>query len=505
VFTFKNVAMVSALLVLASLAGFISQLVLARAFGATVEMDAYFAILSIPTILAGMAPVVFTAIILPSLASLRGNRLEREQLEGTLFYLVLLLTLLVALLGWLLSVLLVPLLLPDLTMGFRVVITQAAIMIWGATGISLLVSYLGALRIANRLFGRVALSGLLPPLSIILSVELLGRWLGIRSMAFGLLIASGLQFALLFPNTIPSLNPRNIVLNSHSEIKVISSRLAPVILSMLPFTAFGFISVFWASSLPTGSISFLGYSQGFAGFLTVAAGYGVAVVSFPDLAEEFASGDSRLALEMFTYRLRYVFLFALFGAMLLISLREPFLSLFYQRGAFDALSVQGVARVLPWYLVGAVGGACLNFLRVLYFALDDAVAFARISVTIPIIYFVLAGLLSHRFSFQGIGIAYAMVWLIYFVIAMARVQGRWFGLWSIELTSFMTRATFTALASGLLASSFLAVAASTMPLWGALILGTAAAVAAFLILANWPFHLEEVGLVMHRLRMICKV
>ena len=52
---FKNSLLVSICLILSAFLGFIAQIIFANKFGASVEMDIYFKILSIPAIITGIS------------------------------------------------------------------------------------------------------------------------------------------------------------------------------------------------------------------------------------------------------------------------------------------------------------------------------------------------------------------------------------------------------------------------------------------------------------------
>ena len=96
-----------------------------------------------------------------------------------------------------------------------------------------------------------------------------------------------------------------------------------VTLSLLPFTILVPIAYFWASKLEIGSVSYLGYSQSFAGFLSVAVSMGISIVSFPDLADKFANEKGRDSLYKFEKTLRYVLLIAMIIVGLFIAIRIP--------------------------------------------------------------------------------------------------------------------------------------------------------------------------------------
>lgn len=490
--TFINAFTISGLSVLARLLGFISQIILARTFGTSMEMDAYFAVLSIPTILSGIAPVIFSAVLMPSLMSLKSNDFERQRLARMLLGQAAVLSIFVAGLGWLISPLVVQMFFPQLPTDLNIVTVQASRWVWAASGVSMLVSYMSAIRNADRRFGRVAFIVLLPAATIIACVLTLSSHLGIRSIALGLFISSLLQAGILFPCTFPALSLRAIAPTYHPDLRLILERIVPVILSLLPFTILGFITVYWAVGLPTGCVSYLGYSQGFAGFLSVAVGYGISVVSFPDMAEKFATGCGDSVFSVFEHRLHYVFLLAALGAVFIFVLRMPILGIAYQHGNFSSASLQGVASVLPWYLIGAVGIACLNLLRTFYYSMGNVIPLAGLGVAVPIAYFALAGWLSRWLSYEGIGMAYAGVSILWLLGALTLLPIGRYGLWSRDLFCFIVKVTIASLTSLLLTVWIQSILSSIVQEWLIIIMGIGIVVTVFTGVACFVLRIDEV-------------
>jgi putative peptidoglycan lipid II flippase len=228
------------------------------------------------------------------------------------------------------------------------------------------------------------------------------------SISLSFCIAFILQFIIFFKASKISLNFFSFNIKQIPYKKLLLKQSFLVILSLLPFTILVPIAFFWASKLEIGSVSYLGYSQSFAGFLSVATSMGVSIVSFPELADKFANKEGESSLYKFEQKLRYVLLIAMFATGAFIALRIPILTLFYQRGSFDAESVNNLASVVPWYLLAAVFVAGLNLLRNLFYSKGEFKYIARLGLIIPIIFFVLAGVLKEIFSFVGIGVAYAL-------------------------------------------------------------------------------------------------
>ena len=100
------------------------------------------------------------------------------------------------------------------------------------------------------------------------------------------------------------------------------------------------------------------------------------------------------------------------------------LSFFYERGSFDTKSINSLSSVLPWYLFAAVFISGLNLLRTFFYSRGEFKNLAILGLIIPMIFFVLAGVLKEEFSFVGIGIAYAVSLAILFFITVFLAQNK---------------------------------------------------------------------------------
>ena len=58
----KNTLLVTICLVLSSILGFLAQIVFASSFGASGEMDIYFNLLSFPSVVTGISPMIFSSV-----------------------------------------------------------------------------------------------------------------------------------------------------------------------------------------------------------------------------------------------------------------------------------------------------------------------------------------------------------------------------------------------------------------------------------------------------------
>lgn len=414
----KDTLLVTICLILSSVLGFIAQIVFASSFGASAQMDIYFNILSVPAVVTGISAMIFSSVLIPTFAKFKSNQLELNKFINSIWIFILIFGVLFTLVGFIISVINMDFFIPKNEDNLRDIGIQVSLMVWIGSGFTIASGYLSSILNYNKQFFKVAWTSLLPASFMIIIVLLFNKNLGVRSISLGFCIAFILQFIIFLKASKVSLNFISLNFKQIPYKKLLLKQSFLVTLSLLPFTILVPIAYFWASKLEIGSVSYLGYSQSFAGFLSVAVSMGISIVSFPDLADKFANEKGADSLHKFEKTLRYLLLIAMFAAGAFIALRIPILTIFYERGSFNAESVNNLASVVPWYLLAAVFVGGLNLLRNLFYSKGEFKYIARLGLIIPIIFFILAGFLKEKFSFVGIGIAYALTFAALFFMTV---------------------------------------------------------------------------------------
>lgn len=144
---------------------------------------------------------------------------------------------------------------------------------------------------------------------------------------------------------------------------------------------------------------------------------------------------------------------AVFSAAICFALRVPVLQIVFRRGNVGEEGILGIASALPFYLLGMVTMSQINITERIFFAIRDFKTIAATGIILLVLYFFLCGILIHYFSYMGIGISFAVYWILTF-IAHIFLLGRKVGnLLEIPVLLFIFRicinAVFTAFALNL--------------------------------------------------------
>ena len=398
----KKSIIITILFLCSGVLGFCCQVLYAKYFGAYEDMDINFAILSLPSIVTGIVPIIFTSLFLPTFTNYSQN--ELRSYISQIFKHIMGFGVVFSVLGLALSILNIDSIIAISADSMRTLAVILCILYWLNSFFAIINGFLACIHNYYKHFIIVAVVPLLTYVGILLSIVTLHGCLGVKSIALGMVVSSVVQ-VMIYKKNIYNRSYRKHVIKI--EYKVLLKQICFIIVSLLPFTAFGAIAYFWAGHLSAGSVSYLGYSHSFSGFLSIATSMGVAVVSFPDLANNLNTTDSRKIAETlcaFEKSLMSVIILTLTIVSFVIQFIGPILDILLNHGRFDQNSVKSLAAVLPFYFVGGLCLAILNLLRNVFYSMKKYRDFALISGIVTLLFFLCAVFMPTGITYVGIGV-----------------------------------------------------------------------------------------------------
>ncbi len=433
----RSSLLTTAATVVTMLASFLSQVVIAKLFGASAELDAYLTAGALPLTISGVVMAAVGYVTIPILAEARGDAAEIERTIGHFLVLVLALAASIALAGSFFARAIVHWTAPNLRVEKLALAEQLQPFFWCATAAQVVASFLIGLHHFRRRFVWPSLSGALIFLSVIGAGLALTPRLGVRSIALGYAIGSAAQCAGLL-----------LILRKGVRVSVAGFRRAwlrfakeavPVAGSLLPFTLLPVIDAYWAARLPDGSLSYIGYASRIILAATAISAHGVGMVLFPHMAENAARQEYALMGRRIVRTLTLIYTLLIPAALFVGVLRVPVLTLVFQRGQFTALVTSELAQVLPFYLFGMLGMAGMGIISRGFYSLHRSGSLAWIGLASLAGYAALSGFLSFRYSYIGIGISFAVYWTVQFAVATSVLGRRLGNYWRREDFNFLLK------------------------------------------------------------------
>lgn len=403
---------VMAAFILSNIVGLVRQVLVTRVFGTGVEMDAFNAAITIPDVLYNlMAGGALASAFLPTFTGFttKGDRDGAWKLASAVTNLVSLALILASALTALFAPTLVRHILfaldPEAAPAKLVMTTDLlriiliAPTIFGVSG--LVMSILNA----HQKFWLPALAPVFYWVGWIFGLIFFVPSMGIYGLAWGYVLGALLHLAIQLPDLVKLAGRRyfpTFGLGNPAVVDV-ARLMGPRLLGVAAVQMNFVINTMVATSLGDGSLSAIKVAFMLMTMPLFAIAQSVATAALPTFSAQVARGEIDEMRASLASTLRGILLLAIPATVGLILLRQPVVTMLFQRGAFDATSTELTAWALLWYTTGLVGHSVVEILSRAFYALHDTKT--------PVIVGTAAMALNAVFSFIFPGIFSSVGWL----------------------------------------------------------------------------------------------
>ncbi len=384
----KSTVTVGANTVISRVLGLVRDVVIAWAFGASRDTDAFFVAFRLPNFLRRLfAEGAFSQAFVPVLGEYKSQRSHAEVKElaahvaGTLGAVLLV----VSALGVLAAPVLVMIFAPGFIANeekFALTVQMVRITFPYILFVSLTAFAAGLLNTYDR-FGVPAFTPVLLNLALIGAAVWLAPMMAepVTALAWGVLVAGIAQLAFQLPFL------KRLGLLAVPRIARAHEGVRRIVRLMLP-AAFGasvaqinlLIDTLIASFLVTGSVSWLYYSDRMVEFPLGVFAIAMATVILPSLSQQHAQEASESFSDTLDWAMRWVVVMATPSAVGLVILANPILTTLFQYGEFSARDVHMASLSLMAYAIGLIGFMFIKVLAPGYFARQDMRTPVRIGI-----------------------------------------------------------------------------------------------------------------------------
>ncbi len=364
-------AIVTAIALVVKGLGFAEKLVLANAFGTGIEVDAYLVAYSIPySAFIVLREVVEPAFLPTSLRTWRTSERDGWRLFGVVATLLLLLLGVATVAGMLASAPLISLTAPGFAGEQRALAAHLTRLVMPA----LLLLGLGTLTTAalhaQKRFSLPAAAEATfraGPLALFLTLG------GVEGLALGMILGALGKLALEVLGLGRQLWQARPSLDlAFAPVRTVGRLAAPLLVALsLSLFVGPLVDNAFASKAGVGGVSALAYARKIGETLTTILPYTLGLVLLPFSAEMAAGQDGEGLARTLAAAVRALALIFLPVTVGLSMLREPFVRLLFERGAFTAASTQLTAGPLLFYSLGLLPFALEVIVIQFYFARQD--------------------------------------------------------------------------------------------------------------------------------------
>ena len=384
----KSSAVVGSATMLSRVLGLLRDVVLANLIGANGNADAFFVAFKIPNFLRRLfAEGAFAQAFVPVLADTRergGQAAVRalvDRVAGVLGGTVLVLTLITVMASPVVATIFAPGFLRDpaklaLT-GDLIKLTFPYLLLISLTG------FAGAILNSYQRFAVPALTPILLNLSLIAAA----LWFApsvdepVVALAVGVLVAGFAQLLFQVPALAGiGLVPRPRWAHRHEGVKRIMVLMVPALFGVSVSQINLLLDTVLASLLPTGSVSWLYYSDRLTELPLGVFAIAIATVILPTLSGQRARADDPAFASTLSWAIRSVLLIAIPATAALAILAEPLLATLFQYGAFNGDDRAMAAASLRAYTLGLGAFMLVKVLAPGFYAREDMRTPVRIGI-----------------------------------------------------------------------------------------------------------------------------
>jgi putative peptidoglycan lipid II flippase len=369
-------------LFLGQITGLARGIIVARTFGASPELDAFFAANRVcETLFLLVAGGALGSAFIPTFTGLlaRDEKAPAWRLAAALANTVTLtLSLLALLVAFFAPQVVRYLLAPGLSTNpelYALTISLLRIQLISTVFFGLGGLFVGVLN-AHQIFLVPALTPALYQLGIIFGALVLAPSMGIYGLAWGVVIGAALYLLVQIPSVLKLVNWS--LITDRLSLGLRDSNVRQVLILMVPrMLGVAIVQLnFWvntwlASQMVSGSVTGLYYGFSLMLMSQAVIAQSAAIAAMPTFSAQFALGKTDEMRSSLAATLRSVTLLALPASAGLILLRKPLISLLYQHGEFDERAVQIVSWALLWYAAGLVGHSIMEILARAFYAQND--------------------------------------------------------------------------------------------------------------------------------------
>jgi putative peptidoglycan lipid II flippase len=445
----KPVLFITAFYIFSLFLSIFVQVILASRFGVGLEIDSYFVAFAIPSFFVLILSTSISKVFIPLFVDCQIKKGERSAwlLASNFINTALLFLILLIVLSELLAKYYIHWLAPGLnkpSYNLAVSLIRLFLPVIFFAGLN---TFLTSLYYAANRFLKPSIAFVLNSMTVFLTVLFFSNRFGIYSIAYGVLAAAILQCFFLVPVLF---HKYSFILEiNNSDLIKLLRLLFPVVIGAMFYKAVPLIEKNIASGLSSGSISYLGYVYRIIPILLALTTTGISTTFFPLLSRYVSRKDWAKARRTFLLGINSLMIIVSPLVIYLIVLRVDVIKLLYQRGQFTYQDTLATASIFIYYLIALFFMAISTLPSQIYAITQDTKILIPIGLLETVAYAIYCVTLAKLFKLQGIAMAFALYYLIAFLInyAVLYIRIKNFSLRKIFITP--AKILSTAIGSGL--------------------------------------------------------
>ncbi len=403
----RIVISLSVITIIAKVFGFAEKIVIAHFFGTDVESDVYFASMGIVL----SAAFIVRELIYPSLLPILSRAIHEQSgaasnLLRKIFIFAVSIILILCIALFVFSDFFTAILLPGFK-GNKFVITSKILRFLSPAIFFLSLSMITQTVLNSyKKFIKAAVSEAAMKIFIVAGIIALAPFIGIYAVAAILVIGS----ALLFSTQFYCVPEKIFIKNSYAgkDFNDVLRLMSPIAIGIIFSHISGIIDNMLASTLDTGSVSYLGYSKKIIDAIILIGPVAIMTVVYSQLCHLASQEKWYDFKKLFAKALTLILCISLPASFALIFFSRAVVEMLFQHGRFSAISTAGTSDALFVYAVGLAALSIEGLIVYSFFAMSDTKTPVKWGIVCVFIDIALAVLLIEPLGFTAIAWAFVI-------------------------------------------------------------------------------------------------
>ena len=424
----RSAAIVAIAYVLSRVLGLFREMILARKFGTTPDMDAYVAAFRIPDLLfLVVMSGAFGAAFIPVFAGFidRNDRERASRLASSMLTWTGLGILVLSAIAFVLADPLTNLVAPGYdSYSHNLTVELMRPLLLSPVFLGLAIACKGILEAQNQ-FAWPAFAPVLYNIAIIVAAYFFADEFGIHAVVWGVIIGAVLQLVLQAPAVIRTgLVFKPTLDRTVDGLSEVLRLLGPRVVGLAAFQLnFIFVSAF-ASVLGAQYVSGLNYA-----WLLLMLPHGVlalslSTVAFPSLAALFSRGDRDSFARLLDRTMRPLLFLSIPASVGLVMIGRAVITLIFEGGQFTSQSTDIVSSAFRWFALGLVGYGLTEIVTRVFYAMKDTRTPVITTILTIILNIILCRLLMDSLGVEGLAISLTITTAAEAIIMLAFLRQR---------------------------------------------------------------------------------
>ncbi|GAA0718388.1 murein biosynthesis integral membrane protein MurJ [Clostridium malenominatum] len=427
----KNVAkygmIITLLLILSKLTGFIREFIVAIQLGTTREADIFKTASTMPQVFFSAVAAALVTTFIPIFSNIKNDKEQGNKFFNNVLNIVTIVCIILSVIAIIVS----PQLVSLFASGFKgedfkttVALTQIlmpSIIFLGMSGL-----YTGYLQSYGK-FVQPALTGITANIVIIIGLIVFYNKYGLTAAIISVFVGAIAQAFTQRPFMGNDYKYKFYIDFKDENVKKMIVLSIPILISSAVSQINLMVARNFASNLVEGSISVIDYASKFSTIINQVFIVSITTVLYPKLTEKFAEKDLEGFKELFIKSVNLVIMVAIPLIFGLAVLSKPVIQLVLERGKFDSTSTELTSMCLKYLAFSALGYSLMDILGKVFFAMKNTLTPMINGFILVVVNIVFIIILGPRMGVNGLALgttlSVTILALILFIEIKVRIKG----------------------------------------------------------------------------------